>query len=356
MPALTLCRRRPNSTVCLAAIASLLAWRFAPAQDRLYVADQGAGVVIGYPLPSTTGTTFGSGANPELYGLATGASGQLYTVNNTGDLIRRFEADGTLAAGFGSNGEVDIKTLTAGTAFGPSGVAFTAVAGGQVVVSAYNSGHLLRLDATTGVWDTAFGSGGLVTTTASPLGVAYAAAGDYIYYTQTDGSVWRVTADGTENVAMNLGGTLPSSPWAIGLLSDTELFITDIGTNEVLKYNLTGTNALLDAAYGSGGRVDVGLDGVYGIALARSGTAFVTSSSGIVNMIDPAGSQVQQFVTGLGSPTGVAVFSSVGGVPEIDPAGMATVAALVTGAIGLLEGRRRRGTRGGLPGPTRSPR
>lgn len=336
-------------TAPLAAAAWLIAGLPGAAQETLYVAEQLAGTVLRYSLPSTTGTTFGSGANPELFGLATGASGQLYTVNNTGDLIRRFDADGTLAVGFGSAGAVDIKTLTSNVAFGPTGVAFTAAAGGKVVVSAYNSGHLLRLDATTGVWDQSFGTGGLLTTTALPLSVAYAAAGDYIYYAQTDGKVYRVNAAGTENVAMDLGPTSPSSPWALSLLSDSELFLTEPSAGLVWKYDLSGTNATLDSSYDGNGYV--GVPGAYGIVLSPTGTAYVTDfDSGTVRMISADGGTVQDFVTGLNGPTGITLYGTAT-IPEIDPTGLPAVAGIMTAVAGVLERRRsRRRARRGVAG------
>lgn len=333
--------RRLILTATLAASASLVAGLPAPAQESLYVANQGDGTVLRYSPPSTTGTAVGVEPNPELYGLATGATGQLYTVNNTGDLIRRYDANGSLAAGFGTGGEVNIRTLTSDAAFGPVGVAFTPASGGALVVSAYNSGHLLRLDATTGAWDTSFGVGGLLSTTAAPLGVAFTAAGDYIYYTQTDASVWRVAADGTGQAQLTLGGVAPQSAWAIGLLSDTELFLTDLVADEVLKYNLSGTNAALDTSYGSGGRVS--LPGAYGIALSPTGTAFVTNNSGgAVSMISADGTSVQDFVTGLTSPTGIAVYGAAA-VPEIEPSALPAVAGIMSAVAGLLERRRRSG-------------
>ena len=41
-----------------------------------------------------------------------------------------------------------------------------------------------------------------------------------------------------------------------------------------------------------------------------------------------------------GSGLSIATMSSPSGVPEIDPTGMGSVAALLTGALGLLERRR----------------
>lgn len=313
------------------------------AQESLYVADKAAGQVLHYALPSTTGTAVGVESNPELYGLATGAAGQLYTVNNTGNLIRRYDVNGSLAAGFGTGGEVDIMALTSSAAYGPVGVAFTPASGGALVVSAYNSGHLLRLDATTGAWDTSFGVGGLLATTAAPLGVAFTAAGDYIYYTQTDASVWRVAADGTGQSLLSLGGAAPLSTWALSLLSDTELFLTDMDAGEVLKYDVSGLNATLDPSYGIGGRVS--LPGAYGIALSPTGTAFVTTTGGVVSMISADGSSVQDFVTDLSGPTGIALYGAAG-VPEIDPSALPAVAGIITAVAGLLERRRRSGRRG----------
>ncbi|MFZ4732409.1 MAG: hypothetical protein ACOYK7_07710, partial [Pirellulales bacterium] len=216
-------------TMSLVLVAGLSFVRPLYAQDLLYVADQGTQDVTRYTLPSTTGTVFGSGANPEIFGLTTGSAGQLYSVNNTGDLVRRFAADGTLAAGFGTGGEVDIKTLTANTAYGPVGVAFSAAAGGQLVVSAYNSLSLIRLNPDTGAWDTGFGTGGVLATTSNPLGVAFNATGNYIYYTQDDNTVWRVGADGTGAIALDLGASPPVQAWSLGMVTDTELFIADYG-------------------------------------------------------------------------------------------------------------------------------
>lgn len=329
---------RLSAAVSIVTLAASLSSGLAMA-GSLYVADRGAGDVLRYDLPSTSGAVFGSGANPELYGLATGASGQVYTVNNSGDLIRRFGANGSLSAGFGTAGEVDIKTMTSGAAFGPVGVAFSPVAGGQLIVSAYNSQNLLRLDASTGAWDSAFGTSGLVTTTANPLGVAYSAAGDYIYVAQTDNSVLRVNAAGTDIAPLVFSGAPTSSTWSLALATDSELFIADNRAGEVLKYTVSGLNATLDPGYGTSGRVTL-VDGVYGIAVAADGTAYVTSeSSGTVTIISSDGQTVTTFASGLSAPTGIA-FSPSQAVPEIDPAGVGSVLALLTGALGLLERRR----------------
>jgi len=71
--------------------------------------------------------------------------------------------------------------------------AYSPAGGGSLVVSAYNSGHLIRLDAATGAWDTSFGTSGLldvgdIGNGESSIGVAYNATGNFIYYTLEDGS------------------------------------------------------------------------------------------------------------------------------------------------------------------------
>lgn len=323
--------RVATAAASTAIAAGLLVGPPAAAQDLLFVADKGAQTVNRYALPSTSGTVFGSGPNPELYGLATGASGELYSVNNTGDSIRRFSADGSLIF------DVDIKTTTSSTAFGPVGVAFTPASGGRLIVSAYNSNNLLRLDAATGVWDTSFGAGGVMATTGSPLGVAVTSSANFIYYTQTDNTVWRADGNGTNAIQLGFStGESPTSPWSLALLNDTQLFIADISSDEVLKYTLSGSNATLVAGYGTSGRVSV-TDGVYGIAVSPSGVAYVTSPNvGVVKSISADGGSVTQLITGFTDPTGIAV----GQVPEIDPAGLTGVLALVTGTLGVVERRR----------------
>lgn len=345
--------RRSILTVSLVAAAFLVPGLPAAAQESLYVADQGAGEVIRYPLPSTTGTTFGSGTNPELYGLATGVAGQVYSVNNTGDMIRRIEANGTLATGFGTSGEVDIRALTTDVAYGPVGVAFSPAFGGQLIVSAYNSGNLLRLDATTGGWDTSFGVGGVLATSGGqPLGVAVTSSANFIYYTQTDNTVWRADGNGTNPTLLSLLGDQPTSTWSLALLNDTQLFVADEAMGEVLKYNLSGTTATLDGTYGTSGRVTVG-DGVYGIAVSPSGIAYVTSpNAGAVTVISADGGSVQQFATGLGQPTGIALYGGAV-VPEVDPSAMPAVAGILSAVAGILE-RRRRARRQGAGGVARS--
>ncbi|MFZ4734214.1 MAG: hypothetical protein ACOYK7_16885, partial [Pirellulales bacterium] len=94
-------------------------------------------------------------------------------------------------------------------------------------------------------------------------------------------------------------------------------------------------------SYGSSGRVTV-LDGVYGIAVAADGTAYVTSpDASSVNKVSSDGGGVLQLITGLSNPTGIALGQAP--VPEIDPAGMASVVALVTGVLAVKERRRQRG-------------
>jgi sugar lactone lactonase YvrE len=301
------------------------------AQEFLYVADDGFSEVYRYPLPSSTPSTFATGFNGELFGIATGAAGQLYTVNNIGNLIQRFQPDGSLAPGFGTAGQVDIKSLTSDQAFGPVGVAYSP-AGGSLVISAYNSGHLIRLDAGTGAWDMTFGTGGLLdvgdeANFERPIGVAYNTSGNFIYYTREDGTIRRVASDGTGDVALNLNGAAPSIPYGLALLSDTELFITDIGMNQVLKFIVNGTDATLDASYDGDGRVDVP-DGVFGLAVASSGVAYVTGGS-VVSRISPTGGSVDQFITGLSTPTGIALH--VEPVPETSVHALAVPALVLAG-------------------------
>jgi sugar lactone lactonase YvrE len=287
------------------------------AADILYVADDGNNAVYRYQPPSTTPFTFATGFNGELFGLATGSDGQLYTVNNIGNLIQRFDSGGSLAGGFGTGGQVDITALTSAQAFGPVGVAYSPAGGGSLVVSAYNSGHLIRLNAATGAWDTSFGIGGLLDAGDQdngerPIGVAYNATGNFIYYTREDGSIRRVAADGTGDVAINLNLPVSILPYGIGMNSDSSLYVADLYTSEVLKFNLTGTDAMLDAGYGTGGRVSV-TSGVFGLAVSMTGAVYVTGGQ-TVSLISPDGSSVSPYLTGFGNSTGIAIFANP--IPE----------------------------------------
>lgn len=127
--------------------------------------------------------------------------------------------------------------------------------------------------------------------------------------------------DGTRvanDLTTNTGGF-----WSGSLLPGTYLDMTIFGTN-INQYVWTGSN--------NDGTI---FDGYY-LGEGYSRTGYTGYNTGFISDYDGPGYSYY-YLFGMSSTLTVPA-----AVPEIDPAGMGSVLALVTGAIGLLERRRKR--------------
>jgi len=167
----------------------------------------------------------------------------------------------------------------------------------------------------------------------SPVKGGVGSPGDRAYSTQSDTAPGNVIGSGANqaNYYTGAGFSVTQSP---GFLSQSQNYLTDVGafTNSASYYgtfdqsgNLNEWNDLNGTAGGSRG--------------IRGGNWISYGASNLLSSF-----RTTDFTYGEEHHGGFRLAGSVSspsGVPEIDPAGLGSVLALVTGSLGLLERRRR---------------
>ncbi len=155
-------------------------------------------------------------------------------------------------------------------------------------------------------------------------------AGYWNYATQSDTGPTRVTANGTGVGSAGSTGNFANFNYGASWNNGGSYFVTTVGTNGGesaygafdMNGNVYEWNDLTGAAGSSRGW--------------RGGSWYVTSASDMSSSSSytfPTSDETGDLGFRLVSPV-------IAPVPEIDPAGMGSVLALVTGALGLLERRR----------------
>jgi len=184
--------------------------------------------------------------------------------------LTRFNADGSLDAGFGSGG---VALATVGNDAGPNSVAIQAdgkiVAGGLTVTgnsSSFSAIGMARFDSH-GVLDPGFGNGGTVVMDITPgagiEAIAIQPDGKIVAGGFGDSPVERFNADGTLDSSFGLGGFAPSPvpfndflAFGVALQADGKIVAAGSVFNNtkqvfgVVRYNHDGS---LDSGFGSGG-------------------------------------------------------------------------------------------------------
>lgn len=114
----------------------------------------------------------------------------------------------------------------------------------------------------------------------APRGTAISSNGDFFVSVQGNGTVERITPDGTRSVLLSadiLGG--PLAPFDLEVNSAGDLFVSNNATDEILRVDVT-TGAIETFATISGTR---------GLGFAPDGSLFVSQAGGSISHVDPLG-------------------------------------------------------------------
>jgi len=314
---------RMATPLCIALAVVLLTAlpvRAAPEPNRLYVSLSN-NKVVSYDITNTSGSAvlasssvFASNGMFLPAGLAFGASGELYVANFQS--ITRYTSSGDLMATWSQPGMDFIR----GLAIDSAGSVYAATNGNRI--ARFTASGNLQSVITAGLDE--------------PRGLAFDSSGKL--YAGNEGvlnsfgrSITQFAANGT--VVSSLA---PNQAGFGYLTTDSSNNLYAIGSNPggIYKFDatrtLTNTFALL---FPTGSYRGIAVDSFGNIYAANPG----------LNQIEKYNSagQFQFLWTTPANPGGMTFFASTA-VPEIDPAGLGSVLALVTGALGLVERKKRR--------------
>ena len=293
---------------------------------------------------TTAGASAGSSwASSGATGIGADANGRIW-VSSSSDLIRTYDASGTL-----------LWTLGSGELTAPQGLDVTG--GGQVYVADTGNGRVARFALPTA--ETSWASGGVngvaldgstveaaggdnlrTYTTSGTAGTSWASSGADDVTPDGSGNVWVSSNadsvvreyDATGSLLATIGSTELSSPEGVSFAGG-KLFVADAGNDRIVRYATDGT---LETSWAVTGVRDVAVSGsvVYatdgstlrtydtsgvagtswasggatGVALDGSGNVWVSSSSGVVRAYTAAGAFQMAVGSGeLTTPVGIAL-------------------------------------------------
>jgi len=234
-------------------------------------------------------------------GLGVGANDDVYTASG---LIRRVKWISS--------------TGTPISFWGPSGSGFTFDSASALAID--SNGDVLVLDqqaihrfSSTGVWKTTYSDGNRFV---GPRSIAVAPGGTI--YVSIIGSILYFSETGTYlgGWAVDIGfGASPGL--AVGVDSSHDVYVSDPGHNQILRYSNTGTPV---ASFGSAGAANGQFSSPKGVAVAPSGDVYV---------VDSGNSRVQRFASD-------GTFVTTWGTPGFGNGQFTSPAAIAIGASGVI--------------------
>jgi len=312
----------------VAALAIAAGSGVARAEKMLYVATGFGARVLAYDLSSDDPATI-AGSQSTLWNGTTYASS--VAVDGSGNVY-----SGWGASGGGQIGRVR-KISPSGTLLGEwfsgaENVGAMAASGGALYYwrNSYNlSPQVARLNSdgtiqTYAAPPTTDGLGGLAI---DHTGQIFTSTGSNPY--AGNGTVYKVHPNGTTTLFWDAGYQRASFFLAFSPISP-DLFVgTYNSDNTVNTWNVN-----------TGGTANKFINGTWGsMAFDGTGNLWITGNNSI-RKYDPSGNFLYSFSTGTYSPSSIALSQNAAGVPEIDPAALGSVLALVGGVLGLVERRR----------------
>lgn len=238
--------------------------------DLSNVANATTSTVTGYSfLRSWGGTGSGNGQFDFPIGIAVGASGYVYVVDDRNFRIQKFSADGTFVTAWGSLGSGDGEFDDfEGVAVDDDGNVYVADSDNGRVQKFTSDGIFIKSWAQTGS-----GSGMLE----YPCGIAVAPSGN-IYLADWYGGVHEYTADGVS--VRQWGGTGAGDgefthPYGVAVDGMGNVYVTDDGGDRVQKFTSEGMFLLKWGSTGSGAGQ---FDGIFHAAVGPAGNLFVADS------------------------------------------------------------------------------
>lgn len=280
----------------------------ADASGNLYVADQlnervrmisPAGVVTTLAGNGSVGAINGAGNQASFYyptGIALDPSGNAYVTDLGGNNVREISGanDVLTLAGTGANGSANGAAATA-TFSSPTGVVMDASRNLYIVDASNNKIRLITANGTVSTF--AGGGTGALTdgtgTAASffyPYGIAIDAAGNLYVADEKNNAVRKITAAGVVTTLAGSGsvgsadGTGAaatfSSPTGVAVDSIGNVYVADVGNNEIRKVTPSGVVTTVAGSTKSGFADGIGSAAIfeypYGIAIDPQGNIYVS--------------------------------------------------------------------------------
>jgi len=265
----------------------------------------------------------------------TDAAGAVYIADYNNRRVRKVDTSGTITTYAGGGGS-SANGIPAKSGFIYSPQSITADSSGNLFIADYYLGRVRRVDHTTNLMTTSAGSGSscsfagdggqaLSAQLCNPAGLAFDPS-DNLYLTDPEnGRVRKIAPDGTISLVAGGGpGCVEpcaattahlSQPNTIALDASGDLFIADIGTNQIRRVDTSGTITTVagtgtEGFSGDGGQATAAeLDHPNGVAVDSVGNVLIADTNNQrVRRIDHL-TGVISTVTG----TGAAGFSGDGG-------------------------------------------
>ncbi len=267
------CTRGLAVAACSFIVSSLISPAFAAAGD-VYVSDTPLVLKVsaaGISSPFSTGTLLPGGA-------AFDRSGNLFVADTTANLIVKITPTGTqsvfLSAGLSS----------------PRGIAFDAA--GNLYVADSGTNSILKVTAA-----------GVTTTFATglnaPRGLAFDAFGNLYVADSGSNAVIKIGKDGTKSTVVSAG---LNSPYGLAFDSKGTLLVSNRGSNAIVKVSTSGVVSPF---------VSAGLNAPEGLGVDASGNIYVADSGSGSLLKVTAGGTVSTDISGLTSPSFVALAQSL---------------------------------------------
>ncbi|MFI5136861.1 MAG: putative Ig domain-containing protein [Sphingobacteriales bacterium] len=254
---------------------------------NLYVGDSGTGLVSEYNASGTLITSISGLTNPE--GIATDASDNVYVTDATNGTLIKYSTiggyylTGTLPAGLSFSNTTGVFTGTPTTIFGPTTYTVTAYSYGVPGTTTVTLSCILPAPAISYTPSTDVYCDGTAITALLPV--------------NTGGAVSAMSYSAGTQIT---GATL-NSPYGIGTDASGNIYVTNSGSGNIVKYTSAG---VYSAVYATGLTTPVG------IVFDSSGNAYVIDrGTNDVVKITTAGVQ-SNIITGYTSLRGIAIDAS----------------------------------------------